>query len=268
MSDAPSPADLRPKVALVTGGASGIGLAVTRRFVRDGHVVVVGDVNHEALTSVEDELGDAVRTQRCDVTVESEVESLSQLALDQFGRLDIAFANAGIGSNAMVIDARLDDWINVVQVNLVGSFLTIKHAARRMGRGSAIVVTTSLNAVQAGRGMSAYCAAKAGAKMLVEVAALELGAAGIRVNAIAPGLVRTPLTDTIWRVPSIAEEFQENTPLNRYASPEDIANFVAFLASDEASFVSGSFHLIDGGANTMRYPDIPARIAEASRPTA
>ena len=254
------------RVALVTGGASGIGLAVTRRFVRDGIMVVVGDVNDEALDSVRQVLGDAVRTLRCDVSKESEVEALCSAAIDEFGRLDIAFANAGTGSSAPIVDMDVAEWTRVLEVNLLGSLLTIKHAARRMKRGGSIVVTTSLNAVQPGPGMGAYCASKAGANMLVEVAALELGGAGIRVNAVGPGLVRTGLTDAMWFRPAIVEEFRENTPLDRYAGPDEIANLVAFLSSDEAAFISGSFYLVDGGAHTMRYPDIPARLAEGRDP--
>jgi NAD(P)-dependent dehydrogenase (short-subunit alcohol dehydrogenase family) len=253
------------KVALVTGGASGIGLAATRRFARDGIAVAVGDVNDQALESVRGELGDAIRTLRCDVSQESDVEALASLAMNEFGRLDIAFANAGIGSSSAIVDIDIADWTRVLEVNLVGSVLTIKHAARRMRPGGSIVVTASLNAVQPGLGMSAYCASKAGIKMLVEVAALELGGAGIRVNAIGPGLVRTGLTEGVWLVPSIVDEFRENTPLDRYSTPEEIANLVVFLSSEEAAFISGSFYLIDGGAHTMRYPDIPARIAEATR---
>ncbi len=250
------------KVALVTGGASGIGLAATRRFARDGAVVVVGDVDTRALASVQSELGETVRTKGCDVTIESEVEALAQLAIDEFGRLDIVLANAGIGSGSPILEADLAEWTRVVDVCLVGAFLTIKHSARRMDRGGSIVVTTSLNAVQPGIGLSAYCAAKAAASMLVEVAALELGPSGIRVNAVAPGLVRTGLTDAMWLFPKLVEEFEENTPLGRHATPDEIANLIAFLASDEAGFVSGSLHLIDGGAHTKRYPDILARIAE------
>lgn len=252
------------KVALVTGGASGIGLAATRRFVQDGIAVVVGDLNEQALGAAQDEFGDAIRTLRCDVSKESEVEALCSVAMDEFGRLDIAFSNAGIGSSSAIVDIDIVEWTRVLEVNLVGSVLTIKHAARRMTRGGSIVVTASLNAVQPGLGLSAYCASKAGTKMLVEVAALELGGAGIRVNAIGPGLVRTGLTDGMWLLPDIVDEFQENTPLDRYSTPEEIANLVAFLSSEEAGFITGSFYLIDGGAHTMRYPDIPARIAELS----
>jgi NAD(P)-dependent dehydrogenase (short-subunit alcohol dehydrogenase family) len=265
MPDLAEPGQAVGKVALVTGGASGIGLAATRRFVRDGIVVVVGDVDEQALDSVRDEFGDAIRTLPCDVSKESDVDALASLAVDAFGRLDIAFANAGIGSSSAIVDIDIAEWTRVLEVNLVGSVLTIKHAARRMGPGGSIVVTASLNAVQPGLGLSAYCASKAGTKMLVEVAALELGGAGIRVNAIGPGLVRTSLTEGVWFVPSIVDEFRENTPLGRYSAPEEIANLVAFLSSDEAAFISGSFYLIDGGAHTMRYPDIPAKIAEATR---
>ena len=147
----------------------------------------------------------------------------------------------------------------MLDVCLKGAFLTIKHSARAMKAGSSIVVTTSLNAVQPGPGMSAYCSAKAGAAMLVQVAALELGAAGIRVNAVAPGLVRTGLTDAMWFLPALVEDYEANTPLGRHAQPDEIANVVAFLASDEAGFVSGAQYLIDGGAHTMRYPDIIAQ---------
>ena len=150
----------------------------------------------------------------------------------------------------------------MLDVNLTGPFLTIKHAARRMTRGGSIVVTASLNGVQAGVGMGAYCSSKAGVAMLAQVAALELGPAGIRVNAVGPGLVRTALTEAAFMLPSIVEEYEENTPLGGHATPEDVANMVAFLASDEAAYVSGSLLLVDGGAHTMRYPDILARVAE------
>lgn len=252
---------LAGKVALVTGGASGIGLATARRFVDGGARVVVGDIDEEALQTVTAELGSAIVAVRCDVTVEADVEHLAQTAVDRFGRLDVAFANAGIGSFARIVDADLTEWSRVLDVNLTGPFLTIKHAARRMGQGGSIVVTASLNAVQPGPGMGAYCSSKAAVAMLVQVAAQELGPDGIRVNAIGPGFVRTPLTEGAFQLPGIVEEYEENTPLGRHATPEDIAGVVAFLASDDAAYISGSLYLIDGAAHTMRYPNIPARLA-------
>ena len=262
MSDEPTPVHdavpgrLDGKVALVTGGASGIGLAAVRRFRAEGALVVVGDLDETGLTTLDDELGDDGATLVCDVTVEEQVEALAQLAVDRFGGLDVAFANAGIGSPQRLVDADLSEWTKVLEVNLTGPFLTIKHAARRMGRGGSIVVTASLNAVQPGTGMGAYCSSKAGVAMLVKVAALELGPQGIRVNAIGPGFVRTALTEGAFLLPAIVEGYEENTPLRRHAVPEEIAGLVAYLASDEASFVTGSLQLIDGGAHTMRYPDI------------
>jgi 3-oxoacyl-[acyl-carrier protein] reductase len=252
------------KVAIVTGGASGIGLATTRRLVAEGGRVVVGDVAAPALESVVDELGGAVSSVVCDVTVEADVERLADAAVERFGGLHVAFANAGVGSIARLADAELSEWQRVLDVNLTGPFLTIKHAARRMDAGGSIVVTASLNAVQAGIGMGAYCATKAGVAMLVEVAALELGPQGIRVNAVGPGLVRTGLTDPMFMLPALVAEYEENAPLGRHAGPEEVANLVAFLASDEAGFISGSLHLVDGGAHTKRYPDILARVGEAT----
>lgn len=250
------------RVALVTGGASGIGLASTRRFVAEGARVVVGDVDETALAAVADELGDEVATLRCDVTVEDDLARLADTAVERFGGLDIAFANAGTATLGPVVDLDLGEWSRVLDVNLTGPLLTIKHAARRMRRGGSIIATASLNAVQAGNGMGAYCVSKAGVAMLVEVAALELGPAGIRVNAVGPGLVSTTLTQGVFAIPGVVGEYEENTPLGRHAQPEEIANLVAFLASDEASFISGALYLADGGAHTKRYPDIPARLAE------
>jgi NAD(P)-dependent dehydrogenase (short-subunit alcohol dehydrogenase family) len=244
------------KVAVVTGGASGIGLATTRRLVAEGGRVVVGDVNADALEPVASELGDAVVTVAGDVSAEADVDRLVTTAVERFGRLDVAFANAGIGSVVRLADLELSEWSRVLDINLTGPYLLIKHAAPHMTDGGSIVVTASLNAVQPGIGMGAYCVSKAGVAMLVQVAALELGPRGIRVNAVGPGLVRTNLTEAAFGIPGVADEYVENTPLGRYASPEEIAGLVAFLASDEAGYISGSLHLIDGAAHTMRYPDL------------
>jgi NAD(P)-dependent dehydrogenase (short-subunit alcohol dehydrogenase family) len=255
------------KVAVVTGGASGIGLATVRRFVAAGARVMIGDIEGDRAAAVAAELGEAVVSRRCDVRTESDVEALFEDTLARFGGMHVAFANAGIGSFAPVVDTSVADWMRVLEVNLVGPLLTIKHAAGRMDQGGSIILTSSLNAVQPAVGMSAYCCSKAGLAMLAQVAALELGPRGIRVNAIGPGLVRTGLTDGMWSIPRIVEEFDENAPLNTTTSAEDVANLVTFLASDEASSISGSLQLIDRAAHTMRYPDVAARLAEAAGTT-
>jgi 3-oxoacyl-[acyl-carrier protein] reductase len=177
---------LEGKVAVVTGGASGIGLATARRFVAEGARVMLGDLNADALATVQAELGDAVAGARGDVSVEDDVEALVAAAVDRFGPVDVAFANAGIGSMAPITEIDAAEWMRVVEVNLLGPLLTIKHAARRMQDGGSIVLTASLNAVQPAAGMSAYCCTKAAVAMLAQVAAMELGPRGIRVNAIGP----------------------------------------------------------------------------------
>jgi NAD(P)-dependent dehydrogenase (short-subunit alcohol dehydrogenase family) len=249
------------KVALVTGGASGIGLAIARRFATEGARVVVGDINEEALTATAEELGDQVATMPADVTAESDLAALVALALERFGALDIAVANAGGGHFSPIVDQELSDWRRVMDLCLTGVFLTIKHCGRVLSDGGSIITIASLNAVQPAEGMSAYCTAKAGVAMLSRVAAMELGHRRVRVNAIAPGLVETPLSSGFWEMPGMVEEFVENTTVGRVAKPEEIAALALFLASDESTFVSGSLYAIDGGAANKRYPDLPGAFA-------
>lgn len=247
------------KVALITGGAAGIGLAIARRYAGEGARVVLGDIAAENLDAAAAELGDAAAVLRCDVTQEDDVAALVALAVERFGRLDIAVANAGSGTAALLVDHSIEEWRRIIDLCLTGVFLTIKHAGRAItdtGDGGAIVTIASLNAVQAGRGMGAYCSAKAGAAMVTEVAALELGPLGIRCNAIAPGLVHTQLTAGVGAVPGVLDEYVENTPIGRGAEPTEIADVALFLASDESSFVNGALLNVDGGARHKRYPDI------------
>ena len=169
----------------------------------------------------------------------------------------------GTGHFAPIVDHDLADWQRLVDLCLTGVFLTVKHAGRAMsaGGGGSIVTMASLNAVQPAGGMSAYCSSKAAVAMLSQVAALELGPAGIRVNAIGPGLVQTGLTAPLWSVPGIVDAFVDNTAIGRFAQPEDVADLALFLASDESSFVTGSLYLVDGGAHALRYPDLLASLA-------
>lgn len=246
---------LANKVAVVTGAASGIGRAIVERFAREGANVIAGDIDEDGLATL-----DHCVTARCDVTSEVDQQGLVALALDRFGRLDIAVANAGGGNGVLIMDQQIEDWQRVIDLCLTGVFLTIKHAAKAMDAdGGSIIAMASLNAVQAGRGMSAYCAAKAGVAMLTEVAALELGPSGIRCNAIAPGLVRTKATEAMWFLPGLVDSYVENTTLRRFAQPDEIANVALFLASEESSFVSGSLYLVDGGGHIGRYPDVLAQ---------
>jgi NAD(P)-dependent dehydrogenase (short-subunit alcohol dehydrogenase family) len=254
------------QVALVTGAASGIGRAITERFVRDGATVVAGDIDDVALARLAADLGEQVLTSRCDVTDESSVEALVALA-EPLGGLDIAVANAGRGAYSLIVDHPLEEWQAIMDLCLTGVFLTVKHAGRVMHDGGAIVNISSLNGIQPSAGMAAYCTAKAGVAMLTRVAAMEFGERGIRVNTVAPGLVETNATSAFWMVPGVVEEFIENTTLGRFAQPSDVADLVAFLVGPESTFISGSFHSVDGGASTKRYPDLPGAFRRLDEPS-
>ena len=255
---------LADKTVLVTGAASGLGRAIARAAAAEGAHLVAGDIDEAGLAALSSELGDGVATLRSDVRDESDQEALVALATERFGGLDVAVANAGAGFASPVVDHDLQMWRDIIDLCLTGVFLTVKHAGRAIAErgGGAIVTIASLNAIQPGKGMAAYGAAKAGVKMLTEVAALELGPRQVRVNAVAPGLVMTNATAPLEFIPGAIEEYVENTPLGRYGEPEEIAEVAMFLASDDSSFMNGSFVSVDGGASTQRYPDL---IAAAER---
>lgn len=238
------------KVAVVTGGASGLGLAIARRFVAEGARVVLGDRSGDLLAEAEKELGGVCTTAVGDVRVESDVEALAARAVDTFGRLDVGVNCAGLGTLAPIPDHPLESWTEVIDVCLTGVFLSIKHEARRMlesGDGGVIVNIASINARQPGEGMAAYCSAKAGVEMLTRVAAMELAPKGIRVVGIGPGFVDTPLTEFARQIPAIREAYVESIPAGRAGTPDDVASAALFLASDDASYCTGGEFLADGG---------------------
>lgn len=245
------------KVALVTGAASGIGRAVTERFVAEGARVVAGDIDAEGLQTLITTLGSAVVTGRCDVTVESDLAELTSLALESFGGLDVVVANAGAGTFGLITEHPLGEWKRIIDLCLTGVFLTLKHTGDHVRPGGSIITISSLNAIQPSKGMAAYCAAKAGVAMLTKVAAMEFGPRGVRVNTIAPGLVATNATSGFFAIPDVVAEFEENAPLGRHASAEEIAGVAVFLAGEDSGFMSASFVSVDGGGNTGRYPDLP-----------
>ncbi len=244
------------RVALVIGGASGIGWAVAKGLAADGCRVTIADLNADAANQRAGELGVPHTGAAVDVTDEDAVAAL----FEDLGPLDIVVNTAGIGGVGRITELPLEQFRSVVDVCLVGGFIVTKHAGRHLRDGGSLVSLTSLNARLAAPGMSAYCAAKAGLVMLTQVAALELASRGIRVNAVSPGFVDTPLTEGVKLVPGTLEEYVENTPLGRVGTPQDVANAVLFLVSDKASWMTGEVLDLNGGAHLKRYPDVLAHL--------
>jgi NAD(P)-dependent dehydrogenase (short-subunit alcohol dehydrogenase family) len=248
------------KVAIVTGGASGIGRSTVEAFVREGARVVVADLSDDGIGEVVAALGhDSVDGVAMDVRDEDAVGTLVEQTVSRFGRLDIALNNAGIGGFSPIQDYPLEEWDRVIGVCLTGVFLCMKHEAAQLikqGDGGSIINTASLNATQPAEGFAAYCAAKGGVSMLTKVGALELGRHRIRVNAVGPGLIHTPLTAGITSMPGLEDAFVQESPMGRVGEPEDVANLVTFLAGDDSTLISGQTYYIDGGANMKKYPEM------------
>ena len=247
------------RVAVVTGAASGIGRAITRRLVAEGAVVAAGDIDAAGLEGLAGELADKVATARCDVTVEADVAGLVAIAVERFGAVDAMFNVAGASRAALITDLTEEDWDFTVDLCLKGVFFGVKHAARHMieaGRQGAIVNIASLNSRVPMVFGAAYSAAKAGVASLTQSAALELGDHGIRVSTVSPGLTDTPLVRPMTSVESVHAAFLERIPLRRPAQPEEIAAAALFLASDDASYISGVNLFVDGGWEQTAYPDL------------
>lgn len=256
------------KTALVTGAASGIGRATALALGRGGAHVCVTDIDEAGAEAVAAEVAALVEGEprklaaaptmpvRLDVTEESDWEDAIDAALGRWDRLDVLVANAGITDGTPITQTDFDAWRRVMAVNLDGAFLGIKHGARAMATGGSIVVVGSASGIRAAPGAAAYSASKSAVAMLVRVAALELARQDIRVNAVSPSAVRTPMWNAMpffrelvaergeadaWR------EVAQGTPMRRVAEPEEVARAITFLASDEASYITGVELPVDGG---------------------
>jgi NAD(P)-dependent dehydrogenase (short-subunit alcohol dehydrogenase family) len=238
-------------VTVVIGAASGIGLATADVLAEAGHTVVRADLNQtEGVVPV-------------DVVDEASVEALFASVVETHGGFQGVVNCAGVSTLGAIVEHDAAEFRRVVDVCLTGSFLVLKHGGRRIDDGGALVSLTSLNARQPGTGLAAYCAAKAGLVSLTEVAALELAPRQVRVNAVAPGLVVTPLTAPAMDIPGIRERYLDNTPLGRSGEPGEIGAVIRFLLSDDARWITGETMDVNGGAHLQRYPDLLGLVAEA-----
>ncbi|HEX3547168.1 MAG TPA: SDR family NAD(P)-dependent oxidoreductase [Mycobacterium sp.] len=244
------------RAAVVIGGASGIGWATAQALAADGCRVTVADRNADGARSRAVELGEPHTAAEVEVTDEESVKRL----FDRTGPLDVVVNCAGFSNVGMITDMPVEDFRSVIDVCLTGAFIVAKHAGRTLGDGGVLVSISSLNGRQPAAGMSAYCAAKAGLSMLTQVAALELGPRGIRVNAVAPGFVHTPLTEPAAAIPGVVDDYVDNTALGRAGAPQDIANAVLYLCSPASSWLTGEVLDINGGAHLKKYPDVMAHV--------
>jgi len=241
---------LKDKVAVITGAANGIGRAVAETFAREGARLMLADLMEEELERVAAAIrqnGGEAQTFVCDVTDRSRVERLIAETAAQFGRLDIVVNNAGITADAQLVKMTEEQWDRVIDVNLKGVFNVAQAAARVMKeQGSGVILNaSSIVGLYGNFGQTNYAATKWGVNGMTKTWARELGKYGIRVNAVAPGMIATAMTEKMPR--HVLDMMAQKTPLGRVGTPQEVANGYLFLASDEASFITGAILSIDGG---------------------
>lgn len=248
--------NLKDKVVVITGAASGIGRAAAVLFARAGARVVIADINESSLLETAEEIaghGGVVESRVTDVGREDEIEALIKLAVDAFGRIDVLCNNAGItGDFAALLQENPADWRKVMDVNLLSAVLATKHAAKIMieQKSGSIVNTSSVAGIRAGAGSNAYSASKAALINFTQTSACDLGEYNIRVNAVCPGLIETGMTKMVFdyaREKGKADKLGSRCELRRYGHPEEIARAILFLAGDDASYITGQALAVDGG---------------------
>lgn len=236
------------KIVVVTGAASGIGAATARRFASEGATLVLADIDVEGSNAVAKDCKNAIAI-RTDVTQASEIDSLLQAAVDRHGRIDVLFNNAGIMGAGTLPELEIDAWQRVIDVDLGSVFYGCRAAIPhfRAQGGGVIVNTASISGLGGDYALPAYNAAKAAVVNLTRSLAIEHADQNIRVNSVCPGPIATPMTAAVDAMPEIAAEYAQAIPMGRLGEPEEIAGVVAFLASPDASYITGAAIVVDGG---------------------
>jgi meso-butanediol dehydrogenase/(S,S)-butanediol dehydrogenase/diacetyl reductase len=237
------------RVALVTGGASGIGAATVRRFASEGARVMIGDQNTEGGEALAKELGDAVAFHGVDVADLAQVEALVEATAAHFGRLDVLVNNAGIGSFGQTPDLDPAQWIRVIEVDLHSVFYGCRAAIPRLREagGGAIVNTASISGLLGDYGFAAYNAAKGAVVNYTRTLAIDHARDGIRTNAVCPGPIDTPLASILMQNETAMAGYRASIPMGRVGKADEVADVIAFLASDDARYVNGACIPVDGG---------------------
>jgi NAD(P)-dependent dehydrogenase (short-subunit alcohol dehydrogenase family) len=261
---------LANKTALITGGNSGIGLATARLFLAEGARVAITGRDLQKLETVARELGPNVLAVQADATDRAATERAVRAVVERFGKIDVLFANAGIGGRTPVGEDSLAQFEQILKINLTGPFMTILAAEPYLNDGASVILTGSIHATAGYPGYAAYAASKGGLRTMTRVLASELSERGIRVNIVSPGPIRTPIWDSAAPTPEAFEQFAQqvslSVPLKRRGEADEVAKAVLFLASSDSTYIQGADIAVDGGLNSSpagapiyRQPAVAAR---------
>lgn len=240
---------LENKVAIVTGASSGLGLAIANKFLEEGAKVVFSDINEDKGNEIVSQKNNSVFI-KCNITDSEQVDNLIKKTVETFGRVDVMVNNAGIAAMAPIVSMSNEDWQKVIDVNLTGVFYGVRAAGKYMKDNNingSIINMTSILGINGFNNAVSYCAAKGGVNQITRTAAMEFAPHDIRVNAVAPGFIKTGMTEEALKDDGFRNLIESSTPLGHVGEPIDIANAVFYLANEDSKYVTGSIIYVDGG---------------------